>query len=76
MNYAKYIKRAKELVRKRGKGDFTLPDLFGGEWDDIPKGERKGLGREFKKQVDAGDIQRVVVQDEKKSNNLRQYEKK
>ena len=75
MDYEEYIKRARELIRERESGGFTLPDLFGSEWDEIDRGVRKGLGREFKRLVDAGKIGDVAVQDDKKSNNLRQYKK-
>lgn len=75
MNYGKYIKRAKELIDKLKHGEeFNLPDLFGDEWDKIPEGERKGLGREFRKLVEDGKIQGVKPIG-KKSNNLWQYEK-
>lgn len=75
MDYEEYIKRARELIRKRKSRGFTLPDLFGSEWDEIDRGKRKGLGREFKRLVEDGEISDVVVHDEKKSNNLRQYER-
>ena len=75
MNHAKYIKRAKDLIDKLEPGEeFTLPDLFGDEWGKIPEGERKGLGREFRKSVEDGKIQGVVY-DGTKTNNLSKYKK-
>lgn len=75
MNYTQYINRAIGLIAKLKPGSvFTLPDLFGKAWNNIPKGVRKGLGREFKKQVEAGNIPNVKPIG-KKSNNLWQYEK-
>ncbi len=75
MDYEEYIKRARELIRKKKSEDkFTLPDLFGEEWDKIPEGVRKGLGREFRKLVEDGKIQGVKPIG-KKSDNLWQYEK-
>ena len=73
--YAIYIQQAIGLIAKLKLGvKFTLPDLFGKAWNNIPKADRLGFGKEFKKQVDAGNIPNVKPIG-KKSNNLRQYER-
>ena len=75
MNYTQYINQAIGLIGQLKSGDiFTLPDLFGKTWNNINKTTKLGLGREFKKQVDAGNIPRVKPVD-KRSDNLRQYQK-
>ncbi len=75
MNYAILIQQAIGLIAKLKLGDiFTLPELFGKAWNNIPKADRLGFGKEFKKQVDAGNIQNAKPIG-KKSNNLWQYER-
>ena len=75
MMYAQYINQAIGVIAQLKPGSvFTLPELFGKAWNNIPKADRLGLGREFKKQVDAGNIPGVKPIG-KKSNNLWQYEK-
>lgn len=75
MNYAIFIQQAIGLIAKLKPGSvFTLPELFGKAWNNIPKRVRLGFGKEFKKQVDAGNIPNAKPIG-KKSNNLWQYEK-
>ena len=70
--YAQYIQQAIGLIANLKPGvKFTLPELFGNAWNNMPK---LGFGKEFKKQVDAGNISGVKPID-KKSNNLRKYER-
>ena len=74
MDYEKYINRAIMNIGKLQSGTlFTLKELFRGiDWNNIPGGERRELGRRFKYEVKSGKIPNVTYVS-KAENNSSQY---
>ncbi len=74
MDYEKWTEEAQKSIDKVQVGKiFFLKDLFKGtKWNDLPVGDRLGLGRMFKNKVNSGEILNVEYVG-KAQNNSAQY---
>lgn len=70
-----YYHSAVDVIKELKVGQqFTIPQLFGPSWNEIPRSVKLALGRYFVSQVDKGILSHVQRR-QKTSSNTQIYEK-
>lgn len=77
MDYELWINNAIAKTDELEQGTvFVLKDLFvGAEWDELSKGVRQNLGRQFKAKVNTGLVPNVVFVTDSQKGKATTYRK-